>query len=290
MKMRMRHFISCGTILAALIFLAAPDRAGAPMPSLTFYGLLVDEFGWPYETNVRVDIFSAGDQIFSKSIAPARGRDYNFLVRIPYDSGTTATSYTSDAIVPGELVNVKIVALDSGAVLVNTNLVVNFPAGAVFNINLTAGTDSVGDGLPDELRRWIWLNTGVLGPFDPKNIRAQDDSDFDGVSNLDEFRAGTDPANKDDVLQLEVTDSGVPNVGKLTFYSVPGKTYQIRAGDLSADNIWSAATFANSPTGPATFTEFVGTGHFVDLFVPTHGLNSFYRIFVAGRKPSGLVP
>jgi hypothetical protein len=250
----------------------------------------VDEFGWPYESNVRIDVFSGGDQIFTKAIAPARGRDYNFLVRIPYDSGTSTNTYTSDAILPGELVNVKIVALDTGSVLVNTNFVVAFPPGSVLNINLTAGIDSVGDGLPDELRRWIWLNTGAFGAFDPRNIRAQDDSDFDGVSNLDEYRAGTDPANPDDFLNLQVTDSGVPFVGKLTFYSVPGKTYQIQSTDFAPENIWNIATFANAPDGAASNTEFIGTGHFVDLFVPTHGFNTFYRIFVASRKGTRIIP
>lgn len=273
---------------ACIAFLAFAVVA-APVPSVTFYGMLVDEFGWPYEMNVRVEIHAQGESIFEKSIAPAQGRDYNFLIRIPYDSGTSPNVYSPNALVNGEVVDLKIIALESRAILIQTNFVVAFAPGAVLNINLTAGTDSLGDGIPDELRRWIWLNTGGSGLFDPRLIRAGDDSDFDGITNLDEYLAGTDPANFEDVLQLEAAASGVPNVGKITFYTVPGKTYQVQASDL-ASTPWTVTAFANSPSGAATYTKFVGTGHFVSLFLPNHDQRKFYRILVEARKGASLVP
>ena len=286
----MRRLLRFTNIFVALALIAASARAGAPLPSLTFYGMLVDEFGWPYETNVKVELQSAGVPIFTRSLAPARGRDYNFLVRIPYDSGTTGDSYSQSAVSPNQNVALKISSIVTGSVLINTNLVIALYPGSVVNINLSAGTDSVGDGLPDELRRWIWQNTGMGGAFDPHNVRANDDSDFDGVSNIDEYRAGTDPANFEDVLSVEVAPSGVPNVGKLTFYTVPGKTYQISAGDLMPDSLWSITAFANTPDGAATYTDFIGTGHYVSLFVPTTGHPTFYRVFVQGRRGTAIVP
>ncbi len=273
------HFRNC---LIAILFFTGTElyaATGVPMPSITFYGMLVDEFGWPYESNVRFDIQSLGKSIYSRSITPAQGVDYNFLVRVPYDSGTGTAAYSANALLPGADISVKVVALATGSVLINTNLVVSFQAGAVFIVNLTAGTDSLGDGIPDELRRWIWQNTGT-GLFDPSTIRALGDADFDGVSNLDEYHAGTDPANFDDVFRVEVSDSGVADVGKLTFYTVPGKTYKIHSSDLKPDSLWAPTNFANSPSSSATQTEFRGTGHYVSLFVPSNGVNTYFRVSV----------
>lgn len=277
-------------LIGAAMICARREHAGAPLPSLVFYGMLIDEFGWPYESNVSIEVHSKGQSVFARSIAPARGRDYNFLVRIPYDSGTGTNAYAGAAISPGENISLKIVALETGAILINTNFVVSFPPGAVVNVNLTAGTDSVGDGIPDELRRWIWMNTGGLGAFDPSKILASDDSDLDGVSNLDEYRAGTDPANADDVLELALAPTGVPGVGALSFYTVPGKLYQIQTTNLEPGAAWNIVSFANTPDSAARYSDFLGTGHFASLFIPSAEPSQIYRVVVSSKKGATIVP
>jgi hypothetical protein len=164
---------------------------------------------------------------------------------------------------------------------------VSNPPGTVLNINLSSGTDSLGDGLPDELRYWIWQSLGLPGPFDPTQITASMDSDGDGVSNLNEFLAGTDPANASDVFKITMTQSGVPNVGQVTFFSVPSKTYEIQAGQVTAETtIWTNALFASSPTGDPTNSSLIGTGHFISAFVPADNTNFVYRVSIT-NPPSG---
>jgi hypothetical protein len=282
-------------ILAALFCLVPlttwKARAGVPLPFITFYGMLVDEFGWPYQANVNVELSANGVKIYSKSITLAQGQDYNFLFRAPYDSGGAGGTYTTDAIAPGDKLTVKIVTTDTQTVLINTNIVAAFPPGSVVNVNLSAGTDSVGDGLPDELRKWIYYNLGLDGPFDPTKIKANDDSDGDGVSNINEYRAGTDPANADDVLQLFIDNSDRPNVRQLTFYTVPGKAYKIQSSMItSGTTTWSPVLFASSPGGAATNTQVIGTGHYLSVFIPASDSLSFYRISVSSKSGSSIVP
>lgn len=249
----------------------------APAPSLTFYGMLVDEFGWPYANNVTVTVSAGGLVVLSKSLHPAAGKNYNFIFRVPYDTGVV--EYSSASVTLGDVIDITLSAADTGKVLIHRTITVMVPPGTVLNVNLSSGTDSVGDGLPDELRYWIWQSLGLPGPFDPKAIKAGDDSDGDGVSNLDEFLAGTDPANASDVFTVSLTDSGVPAVGQLTFFSVPGKTYQVQVGQIIPTTaLWTPAFFATSPTGTATNSYLTGTGHFISAFVPTAGTNSIFRL------------
>jgi hypothetical protein len=75
--------------------------------------------------------------------------------------------------------------------------------------------DIDGDGMPDS-----WEIAHGLDPFDPSD--ASQDPDRDALTNLDEFRAGTDPGNPDtdsdgwldgeDADPLDPTIGGRPNL------------------------------------------------------------------------------
>ena len=258
----------------------------APAPSLTFYGMLTDEFGWPYADNVKVTVTANGLVVLSQPLQPATGRNYNFIFRLPYDTGVV--DYSSASVTAGDVITITVAAADSGKVLIQRTQTVTVAPGTVLNLNLATSTDSVGDGLPDELRFWIWQSLGLSGAFDPTKIKASDDSDGDGVNNLNEYLAGTDPANAADVFQVTISGSGVLNVACLHFFSVPSKTYHIEAGQITGDTtVWNPALFASSPPGQATNTSLIGTGHFISAFVPTGGTNMVFRVAIS-NPPANL--
>ena len=268
-------------LLALSIAATARALAGLPLPSLTFYGMFLDHYGWPYSTDDVVEVYANGVRVASKNLLPATGKDYNFLLRLPYDSGGVLGDYSAEVISPGDDVQVRLIDTSAGQVVVSTNFICRLPAGSVVNFNSWSGTDSLGDGLPDELRRWIWAVLGNGAEYNPSNIRASDDSDGDGVSNLAEYRAGTDPANAEDVLKVVITagQDGAPT--QLSFFSVPGKTYQVQTGLLSATGVtWNAAWFANSPESTANLLTAIGTGHGLSVFVPTTEEAQLYRVVV----------
>lgn len=257
----------------------------APAPLITFYGMITDEFGWPCEGAVKLVFKSSGAVVFSKDLTLARGRDYNYIVRVPYDTGVV--DYSPASIAMGDTVTAQVIAGD-GTLLAEKTMTVDFPAGAVINLNASASTDSQGDGIPDALRRWIWLCLDVPGPFDPRTITASMDSDGDGVSNLAEYLAGTDPANPFDYLKLNITQalagqSGLvsSNIPQLYWFSVPGKTYRVEVGSIGAGAVqWAPLPFASSPNGDSTNSFQIGIGDYISAFAPSCTTNSVFRLSV----------
>ena len=79
---------------------------------------------------------------------------------------------------------------------------------------------AISDGMPDS---WMTAFFGTTDPSGNPLHAATADFDGDGINNLDEFRAGTDPTDKNSALQIL---SGAPGQG-LTFASRPGDLYQI---------------------------------------------------------------
>jgi hypothetical protein len=275
-----------------LLLLLSPIgvRAGLPLPSLTFYGLFTDEFGWPYAAGDLVEIRAEGVKILSQKLLPAAGRDYNFIARVPYDSGGRQGDYNHDVVSPGERVTVSLVDRSTGTTVISTNFVCQLPAGSVVRLDLASGQDSLRDGLPDPLREWIWSALGDGEPFEAGRVRAGQDADGDGVNNLDEFLAGTDPANGEDTLKLGITAEESVEQVRLEFFAVPGKSYRLMQTLWTADGpIQLPVPFAVSRGAPPSLSELAGTGRTVAIYVPAGGEPQFLRVALAPQRPGGRI-
>ncbi len=258
----------------------------APAPLVTFYGMISDEFGWPYSGGVNITVSANGLIVLNKNVQTAVGRNYNYIFRMPYDTGVV--EYSLSSVTLGDTIEVVVTALATSTVLVDKTLTVNFPPGVVINLNLAGGTDSLGDGLPDALRYWIWQTLGLPGPYNATNITASMDSDGDGVSNLNEFLAGTDPANATDYLKLAIAKGPAfamtqvcSNVSQLSWFSVPGKAYQLEvATSQNGHTVWNPLFFASSLPGETTNSYTIGVGNITTVFVPSCATNEIYRLEV----------
>ncbi|HEY0369082.1 MAG TPA: M12 family metallopeptidase [Chthoniobacterales bacterium] len=127
-------------------------------------------------------------------------------------------------------------------------------------------TDSDGDAIPDS---WMLAHFGhAIGQVGDQS-RANDDADGDGLTNLQEFLAGTDPqsaASKLRVISLSETAHDIA----LTFASVVGKTYRVDARDD-----WSAAwqLFEDGVVASGASTQIVDAGG-------RSALRRFYRVSI----------
>jgi hypothetical protein len=96
--------------------------------------------------------------------------------------------------------------------------------------NLMPGGDADGDGIPD-----AWEDANGLNRLSAGDALL--DNDGDGMSNLDEFRAGTNPSSSTSLLRLEISgsDLGVP---VLSFRAAANKSYTVMATDSLATPLW----------------------------------------------------
>ena len=304
MKTTLRHLFLALTVLIG--WSSWPAAAGFPRPSFILYGQARDPFGWPYLTNATVNLLINGKVFKSCPIAGSLCPGVNFLFRLPLDVGT-GLPYDNLAARSGDTLQITIVA-DGQTWIINklfARITVeellglaqpsSFPAnpvpgslplvgqpGEIVGINVTAGTDDNNDGIPDEWEQWIVDNS-----WDPRiqsiyDVRPQDDFDGDGVSNLQEYLAGTDPAWDQDYLrieELERTDNG--RLG-LKFLTIPGKSYRIISASLTGPGTWQwqACPYSKSPTGDPQSGAFEGTGFYLSLYVDITQAANLFRVEV----------
>jgi hypothetical protein len=128
--------------------------------------------------------------------------------------------------------------------------------------------DSDGDGIPD-----VWEIAYGLDPFDPTD--AYQDPDHDGMTNLQEYLAGTAPNDSTSVFRL-VAVSMVPtgsNTLDLGFMAEANRSYSIEwANQILPPTTWS--WFANVETAP--------TNRWVHLSAPLSAAKRFYRVVTPG--------
>jgi hypothetical protein len=125
-----------------------------------------------------------------------------------------------------------------------------------------ADLDGDGDGMSDYYEGINGLNNG--------RNDAHEDQDGDGVSNLDEFRAGTMANDPQSVLKVK-SASLVPGALRLEWSAVPGTVYSV-AGAAALSGAWSPEPGADM---------LLATGPLLSLTLPVLlASNRFFRVAV----------
>ncbi|HMP76858.1 MAG TPA: hypothetical protein PKE12_11255 [Kiritimatiellia bacterium] len=120
------------------------------------------------------------------------------------------------------------------------------------------------DGLPDDWE-WTYFVTLTNAPGD--------DADGDGVSNFDEWVAGTSPANSNAFFRVQAMATASGTNRLITIPTVSGRLYRIFYADANYTNGVAWSPFANTNLGFGAWQETDPTGG-VRNFVDDEGTNS----------------
>ena len=216
----------------ALVFmsaclLASTISAFPPAPHHLLYGMVRNQWGDPINTfPATVFLETPGGTQLRTSLVSGLEPGVNYRVEVPMDSGTAADLYQPTALKPFFQFRLKVQI--GQTTYLPIEMAGNFSQigqpSQKTRLDLTLGVDSDGDGLPDAWEQsLIAAYGGTLASINPN-----DDSDGDGISNLNEYLAGTYAFDPSDGFRL--TLAGV-NAGAsvMEFLAIRGRTYSVQA-------------------------------------------------------------
>jgi hypothetical protein len=247
------------------------------------YGTVRDQYGTPLSSSqVQVVLVSASGVQISTPIVPGISvAGVNYLMKVPLDSGVTPDLYQTNALVPGDLAKM--------VVLIGTQT--NYPLEMVSNsislgqwtmntrVDLTLGTDSNGDGIPDAWEEAFLASLGLNTPLSSLNANSVLTSD--GLTLGQEYLLGTYPFNPGGALRITfVGFQGASPI--LQFPTVASRSYTMTSSpDLKN---WSPLSFnlmTDAPGGPTRSFYFAPGTATVEVYVapPASGHTAlFYRV------------
>lgn len=182
--------------------------------------MIRDELGNPLAAGASIILeTSAGKKIYG-IVSDLMEPGVNYKLSVPMDAGIGNEAYRPSALNPR--VPFKIRVKVGNEVLLPIEMSREFAAlglpGQRTHLDLTLGEDLNGDGLPDAWQRQI--------SHDINAVRPDGDSDRDGLSNQEEYLAGTYAYDTQSgfSLAIESVSNGTP---RLAFTAITGRTYAI---------------------------------------------------------------
>ena len=216
-------------VTAALVVLLSCAFAHAfpPTPHHTLFGQIRNQWGDPLDVSgATVYIQVAGRDGVRTAVVPSKDPGVNYLLKVPMDSLIRADAYQPTALGRSQPFKLRV---QIGAVtflpieMAVASPTIGQPAQST-RLDLTLGVDSDGDGLPDAWEEAIIaMFGGTLA-----GITANGDADGDGMSNLEEYLAGTLPFDPSDGFRLSLLQYDFGDA-TLEFLAVRSRTYTIEA-------------------------------------------------------------
>jgi hypothetical protein len=243
MNRRIHTFLAL-FLLAPLIAVAYP-----PAPPHEIYGLVRDEWGNPFtHQNAQIILETDNGTRITELIRPGLEPGANYRLKVPMDAGITPDLYQPTALRPFAPFRLQVRVGQATYLPIQMQggyEALGRPAERT-RLDLTLGLDSDGDGLPDAWKRMVMQMMG--GGLTFADITPHGDLDGDGMSNFDEYIAGTYAWDSGDQLWLNIVEVR-GDKAVLDFLAIDGRSYSIyHSEDLKE---WAPVQFRVPATDPA---------------------------------------
>ena len=267
------------------VLYSVPAMAFPPAPYYMLYGMVRDQVGQTLSSEgAEVVLLKGGEEIGRTPISSVWA-DRSYELRVKIDQARSGTElYTEKAVSVGGVFS--LVVEMNGSVYYPIEVSGTLQAGnggERTRLDLTLGTDSDGDGLPDVWEEWQLYQAGMYpdaqGAWDLSQLSSDGDFDGDGQSDGFEYIAGTFAGDASETFGMEILGKA-NGVAELEFYAITGKAYTIES---SVDMInWETVSFAVDAPGNASFSSHVAAAvEVVPAYVtPISETHEFYRLTV----------
>ena len=247
---------------------------------MVYSGQVLDEFGWPYQTDAEVVLKVDGTERARQTIHGGIAPGINFTLQVLIDDGGDGEPYTDKAARVGEPVSLSVIVGGVERDLIEPSAIPPVPQpGTQIFLDVNTGPDADGDGLSDAWE-WdlIWNSGGALEALE--DVTRGDDFDGDGATNGEEFDAGTIAYWAFDVFSLNMVRlDDQPGWFEIEFLSVPGKAYEARQTTLESEgSIWSSALISPNPGDSLRSGLIGGDGGMEYLYVNPLENNTAFRL------------
>lgn len=216
-------------LAAVLPFVA---RAFPPAPHYSLFGVVRDQVGATLQVEgAELVLLRNGIELGRTPVFSQLKADFNYELKIPIDQSRPATRTYSEKAVPANGLYSLVVEMN-GEKYYPINASGNLQAGSGgerVRLDLNLGVDSDRDGLPDAWEEWQLYQAGRRpGPagWDLSLISRDGDFDGDGISNFDEYIAGTFAGDGAERFELRIVNKTATGV-KFEFFTITGKLYTI---------------------------------------------------------------
>jgi hypothetical protein len=237
-------------LIPALLISGNPAPAYPPAPYHRVYGSVRDDLGNPLDTSDGIVVLSAADnkEVVRGPTDPRLGAGINYSLPVPLDAGIAEELYAATALKPQWPFTIRVIRGTTSYVPIQMQggaYQIGQPAQST-RIDLTLGIDSDGDGLPDAWERELMRSDPRRRHQNISEVLPGDDSDGDGLTNLEEYIAGTYALDARDGLSIDIVEVS-HGIARLQFLAVAKRTYRLKSSATLEE--FSAQPFSLAASG-----------------------------------------
>ncbi len=274
-----------GLALVAMLGLAPVASGLPPLPSFRYYGMLLNEYGWPViQDDNTVLVLRVGTNECARFTAnELLGHGINYVLEAPMDYAARAR-YARYAARRGDAAAISVWVGSVQQSLMNTSAVppVGNPGDAV-RLDLNIGTDADHDGLSDLWEEMLIIYNSNGRYTDITQVLPEDDFDGDGASNGEEYLAGTAPEFANDIFKIRDwmrTSNGQVVLSFMPKYGTTYRLYSASADTPGPDLKWSRSAFRTAPTASAQLDYTAGHETWMIFYVEPMTNAQLFRLEV----------